>query len=234
MSNRYVLRPRGTTIRSMATRSTTTAATTSTASTTTSTRAKAKITYADASTQTIACPPVHGVKRTRNALKTESQIECQICWDPIAKDSPMGFLESCPHVFCAPCLVTWNTTHSPESNRHQRCPVCRSTAKRVVLWPRPFESSKEKEAIFALQKRWIKNNFVSQSEVQSANSLRNFFVNDVNLLNRFMNVSSNANRAPRANNVANIPEIVLLGRIPPTDPRLASSSVAEVRTNINN
>lgn len=210
----------------ISTRSTTAAATATTSTATTSSRRTplpSKITYANASTQTIACPPTHGVKRTRSALKAESPVDCQICWEPIARDgsTPMGFLENCSHVFCASCLVTWNTTHEPDSHRNQRCPVCRSSAKRVLIWPRPFESSKEKDAVVALQKRWVKGNYVTQSD--NASSLRNI-LSDANILRNYMNVTINPNRAPQTVNAANIPDLVIVGRTASRDPRLAIRS----------
>lgn len=63
----------------------------------------------EASSPVVNGYPVESAAATAPMLgeKTiQQQTDCQICMEAISDSTPMGFLENCSHVFCAPCLVT--------------------------------------------------------------------------------------------------------------------------------
>uniref|UniRef100_A0A7E4ZTS8 RING-type E3 ubiquitin transferase n=1 Tax=Panagrellus redivivus TaxID=6233 RepID=A0A7E4ZTS8_PANRE len=95
---------------------------------------------------------------TRRYSKMSMSQKCAICRCKVVKHRHrFAILESCNHVFCAPCIKRWRSITDQPRQTTRGCPICRTVSHLYVPNDYWIDDKVEKEAFFANYKNSISN-----------------------------------------------------------------------------
>lgn len=63
-----------------------------------------------------------------------AELECPICYRPVAEAGVIGMFGNCPHVVCHACLKQW----LPNVNMCLKCPYCRTESEKILYVDRMY------------------------------------------------------------------------------------------------